>query len=202
MKIDFKLSVDSYKAKRGEFKVLEVLPMQYLMIDGHGDPNTSEQFKDSVESLYPIAYKLKFMSKKELDKDYVVPPLEGLWYADDMSTFSVARDKSKWSWTLLLMTPDWVTKEMFERVIRMLAETKPPKLLSKVRLEKYDEGLCVQTLHIGSFDNEAPILDELHNQFIPNNGYKMTKKHHEIYFSDFRKVAPEKLKTILRQPIS
>lgn len=200
MKIDFKKTLGSYQAKHNEFRVLDVPAMQYLMVDGHGDPNTSKAFVDAVETLYPVAYKLKFMSKNDLDKDYIVPPLEGLWWAQDMDKFTTARNKSDWDWTMMLMVPDWITSEMFESAKAKAAEKNPPNI-NKIRLEKLEEGKCVQTLHIGSYDNEAEILAKLHHEFVPENNLKLVKKHHEIYFSDFRKTAPEKLRTILRQPV-
>ena len=200
-KVDHKKSLDCYKAKNHKLEVLTVPKLQYLMVDGRGDPNKSQDFTEAVQALYPIAYKLKFASKKELDKDYAVMPLEGLWWAEDMTTFTTARDKSKWNFTLMIMQPDWITQEMFANIVAKVAEKEPPAKLYDVRLETLDEGLCVQTLHIGSFDDEADILDELHNKFIPENGLKMVGKHHEIYFSDFRKVSSDKLRTILRQPV-
>lgn len=172
------------------------------MIDGHGDPNTSKEFQDAIKALYPIAYKLKFASKQELDKDYVVMPLEGLWWAEDMATFTTARDKSRWDFTLMIMQPDWITHAMFDAAVKKVAEKDLPKTLAKVRFESLDEGLSVQTLHIGSFDNESEILEKMHHEFIPENHLTMTGKHHEIYFSDFRKVAPDKLRTLLRQPVT
>lgn len=199
-KIDFKKTLESYKAKPGKFSVVVVPKMQYLMIDGHGDPNTSIEFKDALETLYPIAYKLKFMSKLELKKDYVVTPLEGLWWSKDMEDFTAKRDKSKWDWTMMLMTPEWITQQMFKEAKDKVAEKNLAKI-DDVRLEYLDEGLCVQTMHIGSFDNEGPVLEQMHTQFIPDHNFKMVKKHHEIYFSDFRIVAAEKMKTILRQPV-
>lgn len=201
IKHDFKKEFDSYTAKHHEFLVVTVPEMQYLMIDGHGDPNTSQEFKDAVGALYPMAYKLKFASKQQLGKDYVVMPLEGLWWSDNMDTFTSARDKSQWDWTLMIMQPDWITQDMFQAVKAKLSEKNPPASLDKVRLETLDEGLCVQTLHVGSYDDETEILHKLHAQFIPENGYTMTLKHHEIYLSDARKVDPSKLRTILRQPV-
>lgn len=200
-KVDFKKTLDSYKAKHGEFRIIEVPSMQYLMIDGHGDPNTSKEFADAITALYPVAYKLKFASKIDLGKDYTVMPLEGLWWSDNMETFTSARDKSQWDWTLMIMQPQWITPEMFAEAVRKVAAKNPPKNLSKVRLESLDEATCVQTLHIGSFDDETPVLAALHDKFMPNNQLKMIKKHHEIYLSDFRKVSPDKLRTILRQPV-
>lgn len=199
-KVDFKKTLSTYKAKHNKFDVITVPKQQYLMIDGHGSPGEQE-FADAISTLYPVAYKLKFASKIDLDKDYVVPPLEGLWWADDMTTFTTARDKSQWDWTIMIMTPEWITQDMFSAAIVKVAEKNAPKYLDKIRLEYLDEEMCVQTLHIGSYDDEAEILKQMHDEFIPNNNFKMIKKHHEIYLSDFRKVAPEKLKTILRQPV-
>lgn len=201
-KQDFKKSLDSYQAKHGEFRVLNVPKMNYIMIDGHGDPNTSQDFKDAILALYPVAYKLKFASKLDLGKDYVVMPLEGLWWADDMTTFTTARDKSQWDFTLMIMQPDWISEEMFQAALMKVAAKDRPVGLHKVRFETLNEGMAVQTLHIGSFDSEATVLAKLHHNFIPAQGLKLTGKHHEIYLSDFRKVAPEKLRTILRQPIA
>ena len=200
--LDFKKTLDSYQAKRNQFRILTVPPIQYLMIDGHGDPNTSPVFSEAIEALYPVAYKLKFASKQELGRDYTVMPLEGLWWSDDMATFTSARDKSQWDWTLMIMQPDWITAEMVAAAVAKVAAKAPPKNLDRVRLETLDEGVCVQTLHIGSYDDETAILAQLHNEFIPANRLNMVKKHHEIYFSDFRKVSPDKLRTILRQPVT
>lgn len=200
-KVDFKKSLASYNAKHGQFSIVEVSKLQYLMIDGHGDPNTSQEFKDAIAALYPVAYKLKFASKQDLDKDYTVMPLEGLWWAEDMSTFTTARDKSQWDFTLMIMQPDWITDDMFHAAVQKVSAKEPPVSLDKVRLETLDEGLCVQTLHIGSFDDEAEVLEKMHHDFIPENNLHMVGKHHEIYFSDFRNVTPDKLRTILRQPV-
>lgn len=128
-------------------------------------------------------------------------PPEGLWWAKDMANFTTARDKSEWDFTIMLMQPDWITKDMFEKAVNKFMAKSNPVGLDKMRLEVLDEGLSVQTLHVGSFDDEADILRELHDNFIPANGYKMIGKHHEIYLSDFRRVAPERLRTILRQPV-
>ncbi|WP_394254187.1 GyrI-like domain-containing protein [Pseudoclavibacter helvolus] len=200
-KADFKKELDCYQAKSGAFRLLEVPSLQYLMVDGHGDPNTSEEFANAVETLYPVAYTLKFASKKELGRDYTVMPLEGLWWSDDMATFTDARDKSQWNWTLLLMTPDWIDERRFAEAVAKVAAKEPPAWLDRVRLETLEEGLVAQTLHRGSFEDEGPTLARLHDEFIPANGLRMTGKHHEVYFSDFRKTAPEKMRTLLRQPV-
>lgn len=200
-KTDFKKTLDCYRAKSGEFRILELPPMQYLMTDGHGDPNSSQEFTDAVEALYPVAYKLKFASKQDLGRDYVVMPLEGLWWSADMATFTTARDKSRWDWTIMSMVPGWITREMFHASVASVAAKNPPAGLGRVRLETLAEGRCVQTLHVGSFDDEAGTLDRMHHEFIPGSGLRMTGKHHEIYLSDFRKTEPSKLRTILRQPV-
>ena len=201
-KIDFKKELKHlYSPSSREFSVVEVPEMQFLMVDGHGDPNTAQTYQEAVEALYAVAYKLKFMSKKQVEKDYVVPPLEGLWWADDMETFTVKRDKSAWDWTMMIMQPEWITPEMFAQAVAEVQKSKDLPALSKVRLERYAEGLAVQILHIGSYDAEAPTLARLHREFIPQNGYVEAGKHHEIYLGDPRKTAPEKLKTVLRQPV-
>jgi hypothetical protein len=201
MKVDFTKSLDSYRARHLEFRVLDVPSLQYLMVDGHGDPNTASEYADAIGALYPIAYKIKFASKRELGRDYVVPPLEALWWASDMDAFTTARDKSQWDWTSMIMVPDWITSAMFDDAVVKAAAKNRPASLDRVRLERLDEGRCVQTLHIGSYDDEAEVLAELHHDFIPNAGLKMTGKHHEIYLSDARKVEPAKLRTILGQPV-
>jgi hypothetical protein len=197
MKTDLKKEITAYSARRGEFEIVDVPPLRYLMIDGHGDPNAQE-YADAVSTLFPVAYKLKFMSKKELDRDYVVMPLEALWWSEDMASFTSDRDKSRWDWTALNLVPDWVTDEQFDRALAAAADAPA---LDKLRLETFAEGRCVQTLHIGPFDDEGPVLDRMHHEFIPARGLRMTGRHHEIYLSDIRRADPSKLRTILRQPV-
>lgn len=199
-KTDFKKSLDAYQAKRGQFRIVEVPDLQYLMVDGHGDPNTPV-FSEAVEALYPVAYKVKFASKRDLGRDYVVMPLEGLWWADDMEAFTVSRDKSRWNWTLMIMVPPWIGQDMTDAAVGQVGAGNAPARLGDIRLETLSEGRCVQTLHIGSFDDEAEVLERMHHEFIPENRLRRVGKHHEIYLSDFRKVPPEKRKTILRQPV-
>jgi hypothetical protein len=200
-KIDFKKTLDAYQAQRGNFRIVEMPDMQYLMIDGQGDPNTSRAFTEAIESLYPVAYKLKFASKLDLGRDYVVPPLEALWWADDMASFTATRDKARWQWTVMLMVPQWIDQPMFAAAVEKVGAGSSPARVDDVRLEALAEGRCVQTLHVGSFDDEAGVLAQMHDVFIPGRGLRMVGKHHEIYLSDFRRVAPEKQRTILRQPV-
>lgn len=201
MKIDLKKDIPSYRAPRGRFEVVTVPPLRYLAIDGHGDPNTAEAYRDALASLFPLAYGVKFFSKRELDRDYGVMPLEALWWADDPAAFTTVRDKSRWEWTLLNLVPDWITAEHIETVRAQVAAKGAAPLVEAVRVEQYDEGLCVQTLHVGSYDDEGPVLAALHDEYIPEQGLRMTGKHHEIYLNDARRTASEKLRTILRQPV-
>jgi hypothetical protein len=203
VKFDFKKELNHLYAPPAKgFGIVDVLPLQFLMLDGHGDPNTAQEYQDALDALYPVAYKIKFWSKKRLGKDYVVPPLEGLWWAEDMETFTTGRDKGAWEWTMMIMQPEWVTFEVYEEAIQHVSKSKDPVSLPKLRLETYHEGLSVQILHTGPYDDEGPTLHRLHHEFIPENGFEMRGKHHEIYLSDPRRVAPEKLRTVLRQPVS
>ncbi|MGA1838652.1 GyrI-like domain-containing protein [Herbiconiux sp. 11R-BC] len=201
-KDDVKKSLPGYRARHGRFDIVTLPPAQYLIVDGQGDPNTSPEWTAAIEALYPLAYALKFASKTERQRDYVVPPLEALWWADDMQSFTAARDKSRWSWTALSLVPEWLTAGDVDAArTTVLAKGAPPPALGRVRLETLEEGLCVQTLHLGSFDDEGPVLAALHDEFIPQHGLRMTGRHHEVYFSDLRRVEPAKLRTLLRQPV-
>ncbi len=199
-KADLRKSMNTFYAPSAkDFSLVQVPPLHYLMIDGHGDPNTAPAYMSAVEWLYSVSYPVKFMSKKDLGRDYAVMPLEGLWWADDMNAF-ITRDKSAWSWTMMILQPDWITKVMIDAAIeKASAKLGPPP--PSLRFEVLDEGLCVQILHIGPYDAEGPVLARLHGEFLPQNGLTETGHHHEIYLSDPRKSAPEKLKTVLRQPV-
>lgn len=201
-KVDLKRSIPSYSARRGQFEIVTIPPLRYLMIDGHGDPNTSDAYTGALQTLYPVAYALKFLSKRELDRDYTVPPLEAQWWADDLSAFTTARDKSRWSWTLLSLVPDWIDEEHLTDARAAAAAKGTAPRLDALRSGILDEGLCVQTLHVGSYDDEGPVLAELHEEFLPAHGLRPTGTHHEVYLSDPRRTAPEKLRTILRQPVA
>lgn len=200
-KADFKKTFKELYAPPKKFVLVEVPEMQFLMVDGHGDPNVAQEYQDALEAIYAVAYKIKFISKKQLGRDYVVPPLEGLWWSEDMATFSTARDKSQWDWTMMIMTPDWIAADSFADALEQVRKSKNPTALDQVRLESYHEGLSVQIMHVGSYDEEGPTLMKLHEEFIPESGLVENGKHHEIYLGDPRRVASEKLKTILRQPV-
>ncbi|MEU7813036.1 GyrI-like domain-containing protein [Pseudonocardia sp. NPDC049154] len=200
-KVDLKRELPCYRARRDSPEVLDVPDLRYLMIDGHGDPNTPV-YEAAVSALYPLAYALKFASRTELGRDYVVMPLEGLWWAEDMGAFTAARDKARWDWTLMIMVPDWTTEEMFDAAVEKIASKAPPTRLADVRMETLAEGRCVQALHVGPYDGEAELLRRMHHEFIPQHGLTMAGKHHEIYLSDPRRADPSRLRTILRQPVA
>jgi len=200
-KTDLKKTLDCYRAGAA-LRVVEVPDLRYLMVDGHGDPNTSTEYTEALKALYPLAYAIKAASKQELGRDYVVPPLEGLWWSDDMAAFTSRRNKSQWDWTMMLMVPEWISEQTYEAALRKVTSKSADARLQDVRRETLSEGLCVQVLHHGAYDDEAAVLDRMHNEFIPKNGLTMTGKHHEIYLSDPRRTAAEKLRTILRQPVT
>ena len=199
-KIDFrKVFKALYGPPPGEFVTVDVPAMQFVMVDGAGNPNTAASYKTAVEWLYSVSYAMKFAAKAALGKDYTVPPLEGLWWADDPAAF-VARRKDEWKWTMMIMAPDFLGRAIFEQAVAKAAKKlgeAPPTL----RLERYVEGLCLQTLHIGSYDDETPVLARLHGEVMPSQGVTFNGPHHEIYLSDPRRIAPEKLRTVLRQPV-
>ncbi|HEY1133562.1 MAG TPA: GyrI-like domain-containing protein [Nocardioides sp.] len=202
MKVDHRRELPSYAARRGRFDVLTVPPLAYVAIDGHGDPNTSQAWADALATLYPVAYGLKFLSKGDLGRDYTVMPLEALWTADDPASFTTARDKARWSWTAMIMTPDWLTGEHLDAVAARVRRKGGAPVLDGLRLVTVDEGLVVQTLHVGPYDAEGPVLATMHGTVIPERGLRMTGLHHEVYLGDARRTAPERLRTILRQPVA
>ncbi|WP_100811569.1 GyrI-like domain-containing protein [Microbacterium sp. BR1] len=201
MKIDLKKQIATYAAPRGRFEIVTVPPLRYLAIDGAGDPNTAQAYADALATLYPVAYALKFLSKRELDRDYVVMPLEALWWSDDMAAFTAARDKTRWRWTAMILVPDWIDDARVEVAAQAVRTKGGAPAIDALRVEALDEGLCVQTLHVGPYDAEGPVLEAMHDDFIPEHGLRMTGRHHEIYLGDPRRTAPEKLRTILRQPV-
>ena len=189
---------DLYSGKRDEIVLLDVPPQTYFAIDGAGNPNIVPAYAEAVQALYASVYTLKFASKAG-GQDFVVPPLEGLWWAEDWSAFT-GRRKDEWSWTMLIAIPPLVTGGA-EAAIAAAREKKGLAALDRVRVQTIEEGRCAQVLHIGSYDDEAPLLARLHGEFLPQHHLAERGKHHEVYLSDPRRTAPEKLKTILRQPV-
>lgn len=201
VKLDLVKELKDYYSSSVKHVVLVNVPeMQFLMVDGKGDPNTSREFQAAIEALYSLSYTLKFMVKKGRTAiDFKVMPLEGLWWVNDMATFSVEA-KEDWSWTLMIMQPELVTQDLYKEALEQVKKKKENALLTQVRLENYHEGMSVQTLHIGPFSEEGPTVARLH-QFASDQGYTLRDKHHEIYLSDPRRSAPEKWRTIIRQPV-
>lgn len=212
MPIDYKKIEKELYLPKTTPSVIDVPEMTFIMVDGAGDPNTSPDYKAAMELLYGLSYSIK-MSKMGGNQpegyfEYVVPPLEGLWSLDDGGAFTGGgesiSDKSKFVWTSMIRQPDFVTAEVFEAAKSTLAKKKPELDVSKVRLEKLTEGLCVQVMHLGSYDDEPATIVAL-ERFTTENGFVSdisdARRHHEIYLSDPRKTAPEKLKTVIRHPI-
>ena len=200
-RIDYKKQLkELYAASAREPALVDVPKLSYLRIDGTGDPNTSSAYRDAVESLFSLAYAIKFAVRKSAAAiDYGVMPLEGLWWMDDMKQFSVTR-KDEWQWTMMIMQPAVVTRSLVETCRAELARKKDLAALAKVELAAFKEGRAAQILHIGPFTEEGPTIARLH-RFIEDQGLKLAGKHHEIYLSDTRRAAPAKWKTILRQPV-
>ncbi|MFX0196334.1 MAG: GyrI-like domain-containing protein [Candidatus Hodarchaeota archaeon] len=202
-KVDFKKTLkELYQPSANEVVTVYVPEMQFLMIDGMGSPGEAQEYLDALAVLFPVAFKTKFLSKAK-GKDYVVPPLEGLWWADNMNDFT-SGNRDKWKWTSMIMQPDWITRKMIDDAINITKENKPdiPVAISKLRLEKYHEGKCAHILHIGPYSEERPTIGKIH-KYIKEQGGTIDghkQKHHEIYLNDPNRVKPEKLKTIIRQP--
>jgi hypothetical protein len=201
VKYDFKKERKNlYYPSEKNVSVVDVPRMNFLMVDGKGDPNTSKEYQDAMEAIFPVSYKTKFISKKENNQDYVVMPLEGLWWTEDMENFDI-EDKESWKWTVMIMQPDFVTAKLIKKAMEEVANKKNPTAISKVRFEHFSERLCAQIMHIGPYGAaEGPTVEKLHD-FIDKSGYKLREKHHEIYISDMRRTRPERLKTVIRQPV-
>jgi hypothetical protein len=186
-----------YAPKNTDWALLDVPEQQFLAIDGRGNPNTAESYKRAVEALYAFAYTIK-MTAKRAGEDFVVGPLEGLWWAEDYAAFTV-RAKDSWQWTMLISLPEAVGEDAVEEARESVRRKK--KIDAPVRLEKLREGRCAQALHVGSYDDEGPLLARLHGEFLERQGLEPTGLHHEVYLGDPRRVEPAKLKTVLRQPV-
>jgi hypothetical protein len=200
-KLDFKKDYKQlYNPPANKVTVADVPGFNCLMIDGRGDPNTSQEFQEAVEALYSLSYSLKFMLKKQAeDNDYSVAPLEGLWWLDPGTELNY-ENKDGWNWTLIIVQPDFITQEHFAQALEQVKKKKNLANLAKVRFEEFAEGQAIQIMHIGAFKDEPATIVKL-DEFMQANNYEINGKHHEIYLSDFRKVAPEKLKTIIRHPV-
>lgn len=199
-KIDFKKDLRSlYQPAAKEVALVEVPAMNFLMVDGQGDPNTVPSYREAVEALFSVSYAIKFKVKKTLAIDYGVLPLEGLWWAADMASFT-SGDKSGWKWTMMIMQPEFVSAALVRDTIAEVKQKKDLPALAKLRFKSFVEGKCAQILHVGPFTAEGPTVARVH-AFIASLGGKLSGKHHEIYLSDIRKADPAKWKTVIRQPL-
>jgi len=199
-KIDLKKHLKSlYQPSAKEVELVRVPKFNYLMIDGEGDPNNSQSFQDATQALYALAYTLKFMIKGEKSVDYPVMGLDGLWWMEDMSQFGM-ENRAAWRWTLMILQPPVVTKPLFVKAVKQAMEKKGIVALQNIRFESYNEGLSVQIMHIGPYAEEGPTIQKLHSA-ARERGCELRGKHHEIYLGDPRKSKPEKLRTVIRQPI-
>lgn len=199
--IDLRRELPGYAARRARFDVLEIPPQNYLMIDGEGDPNTEPAYADAVSTLYPVAYTLRALGRDRHGRVARVMPLEALWWADDPAAFTSRRDKSRWRWTVMILVPSWLDGQDVADASAAVATRGRGPRLADLRHECLDEGLVVQTLHVGPYDDEGPVLAAMHDEVIPDHGLRMAGRHHEIYLGDPRRAAPERLRTILRQPV-
>ena len=182
--------------------IVKVPKMCYIMINGAGDPNTNPIFQNAIEVLYGLSYTIRFSLKNSGRQAYPVPPLEGLFWADDMSVFMEhPEDKSTWAWTLMISQPIFVTKEDFEKALESIVKKKKDERYREARFEEFEEGDSVQVLYTGPYSGEGPTILEMH-KYIENHGWKLSGKHHEIYMSDARRVTSDKLKTVIRQPFT
>lgn len=200
-KIDLKKELKHlYLPSAKEVVLLDVPRMNFIMIDGQGDPNTSQTFKEAVNALYGLAYSVKFALKKQgIEPDYTVMPLEGLWWTAGGNMLDIT-NKDDWEWTLMIMQPDHITAEMIGQAKAELKAKKDPPALGKVRFEAFHEGLSAQIMHIGPYVEEKPTIEKLH-RFAEEQGYRPRGKHHELYIGDPNRNRPERLKTVLRQPL-
>lgn len=197
-KVDLKRELPEFYAAGRTPALVEVPELLFLMVDGHGDPNTSPDYRDAISALYSVSYAAKFALKRAGTIDYRVMPLEGLWWTADMANFSTA-EKSGWEWTAMIMQPSQVTEEVLADATAKAAARRSLPALERLRLERFTEGLAAQVLHVGPYSTEGPTIAALH-AFIAEHGYALVGKHHEIYLGDPSRSAPEKLKTIVRQP--
>lgn len=198
-KIDLKSELRAlYKPSARDVVEVDVPAFDFLMVDGQGNPNTSKEYKDAVAALYSVSYTIKFALKKERSLDYVVMPLEGLWWADDLTSFN-RDEKDSWKWTMMIMQPPEVSEQMVQSAVASVHDRKGIDGLGKIRFAQFEEGRSAQIMHIGPFSAEGPTIQRVHD-FVASRSM-LRGKHHEIYLSDIRKAAPEKWRTIIRQPM-
>ena len=183
--------------------IVDVPELAFLMVDGRGDPGASEAFEHAMQALYSVAYTLKFTLKKlDPERDFKVAPVEGLWWGDDAkpSLADLQRDRDSWNWTLMMAVPGAVTADEVAAALEAAARKKDLSAKPLLRLERFEEGLAAQIMHLGPYAEEAPTIERLH-AWVAEQGYELRGRHHEIYLGDPRRTAPERLKTVLRHPV-
>ncbi len=183
--------------------IVDVPEITFLMLDGRGDPNSSEQYEAALQALYGVAYTLKFTLKKaQPERDFKVAPLEGLWWTDGdpPSLDELQTDRDAWNWTMMIAVPDAVTAAEVAAAADAAARRRPLPAAGLLRLERFVEGQAAQLMHIGPYAEEAPTIARLHD-FVADQGYELRGRHHEIYLGDPRRTAPERLKTVIRHPV-
>lgn len=201
MNIDLKKSRgELYSPPVGRFVEVVVPPSTYLAFDGVGDPDTSPEYGSALGALYACAYAIRSSFKRRTDAAFVVGPLSGLWSADDPSAFLENR-RAEWEWTMMLPLPDEVSRGDIEVGLGVASVKKPNARIDDVYVYKLDEGISLQTMYVGPYSEEGLTLARLHDEVMPALGYTFNGRHHEIYLGDPRKVAPERLRTILRHPV-
>ena len=189
-----------YAPRNTTWALLDVPEQQFLAVDGSGNPNTATEYAAAVQALYSVAYTLKFTSKEQFGRNFVVAPLEGIWWADNPEAFTVGA-KDAWHWTMLISQPDWISEAMIGAAKAPALAKKKLPVIGHVRHLVLKEDQCAQALHIGRYDDEGPLLAELHGPYFAANGLDFAGLHHEIYLSDPRRTDPAKLRTVLRQPV-
>lgn len=200
-KLDLKKELKAFYAPSAkQVSLVDVPPINFIMVDGAGDPNHSPDYAAAIAALFAVAYGAKFAMKKQgKHPDFAVMPLEGLWWSDDMADFTAGR-KDRWKWTMMIAMPDFVTAADIEAAKEAAATKKDLPAVGRVRLEQFHEGPSAQILYFGPYADEAPTIARLH-QFVVESGKSLRGRHHEIYLSDARRTEPAKLKTIIRQPV-
>lgn len=189
-----------YAPRNRDWELVDVPAQRFIAVDGSGDPNTSAAYARAVEALYTVAYTIKFGSKRDLGRDFVVGPLEGLWWSDRPEVFTTGA-KDAWNWRMLISQPDWITDDFIHEAEQAALAKKGLPTIAEIHAEALKEGTCAQLLHVGPYDDEGPALARLHHEYLAANNLRMSGRHHEIYLSDRRRTEPAKLKTILRQPV-
>jgi len=198
-KVDLKKELKNlYTPSSKEVTDVDVPAMNFLLVDDEGAP-TSPQYGAAIEALFSVSYTLKFIVKKNKGVDYAVMPLEGLWGVDDMTMFSADR-KDEWKWTAMIMQPKYVSDEDFKMAVEQVKKKKNLLALPKIRFESFKEGPAAQIMYVGPFSAEGPTIAKIHTH-IESSGHALNGKHHEIYLNNPAMTAPEKLKTVLRQPM-